>query len=393
MKASLVLFGVFLAAGALSQARTADSADVDAPDPQAQAPATPAPAPAPPPPPPTAWTYKGFSASGYVDVYYNYNENRPSGSNGLQAFNTTANELSLSSLTGSFALDPAPFGFRVDVGYGNTYDAFYASEPTHTDWSRYLLNAYVSYKIKQWKGVQIDFGKFVTSAGAEVTETHLNWNYSRSLLFALGPYYHTGLRVSVPINPNWTVGTQVVTGWNLMRDNNSGKTVGLTSANTLAGGKVVIANNYYMGPENNNTNVGWRNFYDLVVNYNPSAKVSTYFNMDIGSNKNIDKSLSKFYGFAGAAKIQLTNHFALIPRLEYYNDRDGYWTGLPQQLNEFTITGEAKLNDSFFTRLEYRRDWSSQPYFQVNGTPFASKHQNMVVLGFVAWLKPGLFKF
>ena len=32
-------------------------------------------------------------------------------------------------------------------------------------------------------------------AGAEVIETHSNWNYSRSLLFAWAiPYYHMGLR-------------------------------------------------------------------------------------------------------------------------------------------------------------------------------------------------------
>ena len=34
------------------------------------------------------------------------------------------------------------------------------------------------------KGLQIDFGKWVTPNGAEVIETNQNWNYSRSLLFS-----------------------------------------------------------------------------------------------------------------------------------------------------------------------------------------------------------------
>ena len=39
----------------------------------------------------------------------------------------------------------------------------------------------------------MDFGKFVTSAGAEVIESKDNWNYSRSLLFAYAiPYWHFG---------------------------------------------------------------------------------------------------------------------------------------------------------------------------------------------------------
>ena len=37
----------------------------------------------------------------------------------------------------------------------------------------------------------MDFGKFVTSAGAEVIEAKDNWNYSRSLLFVNAiPYLH-----------------------------------------------------------------------------------------------------------------------------------------------------------------------------------------------------------
>ena len=53
----------------------------------------------------------------------------------------------------------------------------------------------------------MDVGKFVTSAGAEVIETNGNWNYSRSLLFALAiPYYHMGVRTSMPVGKHFTGG-------------------------------------------------------------------------------------------------------------------------------------------------------------------------------------------
>jgi len=347
----------------------------------------------PAPAPAAAWVYKGFSASGYLDAYYNLNFNDPSSRISQDmALNTTSNQIGLNSVTGSFQLDPAPFGFRVDTGYGRTYDAFYNSEPKHTDWSQYLLNAFVSYKVKEWKGLQFDFGKFVTSAGAEVTETYLNWNYSRSLLFAFGPYYHFGLRATMPVNSNWTLGTQVVTGWNLVRDNNTGKTIGLTSVNTLAKGKVTIANNYYAGPENDNANAGWRNFYDLVVTASESRKLATYLNVDIGSNRNIDRTMSRFYGIAAAGRYQILHTFAVSPRLEYYCDCDGFWTGVPQHLKEFTLTGEHKLNDSFIARLEWRRDWSDKPFFQNGGTPLALDRQSMLTLGVVVLFKPGMFQ-
>lgn len=347
---------------------------------------------APEPPPPTAYTYKGFNFSGYVDTFYIYNSNGPSNRiSGAQAFTYTSDKLSLNSVTGSFSYDPKPIGFRLDVGNGRTYDAFYLSEPKHTEWSRYFLNAYVSFKPTAWKGVQVDLGKFVTSAGSEVTETYLNWNYSRSLLFAYGPYYHMGARVTIPVRSNWSLGAHAITGWNVVRDNNSGKTFGFMSVNTLK--KVTIANTYYTGPENNNTNKGWRNFYDLAVAMTPTSKLSAYINYDAGRNKSPFSATSTFWGVAGAARYEFNKYFAVAPRLEHYRDENGFWFGTPISMNEFTLTGEVKVNQSIIWKAEYRKDWADQPYFQKGLIPGATKDQNLFLVGFTFVVKPGMLKF
>ena len=104
-------------------------------------------------------------------------------------------------------------------------EIFHATEPGGLEIYKHIFQAYVSLKPAKWHGFQVDFGKFVTSAGAEVTETHLNWNYSRALLFANGPYYHFGLRTTAPLSKNFTAGVQLVNGWNNVEDNNSAKTV------------------------------------------------------------------------------------------------------------------------------------------------------------------------
>lgn len=341
---------------------------------------------------PDAFSWKRLQITGYVDSFYNLNHNHPPGSaSQLQALNLTANKWSLSSATASIQSAPAPLGFRVDVGMGRTYDAFWLSEPSHDGWTRQLLNAYVSVKPASWKGVQLDFGKFVTSAGAEVTESHLNWNYSRSLLFAFGPYYHTGLRASVPVGGRWTVGGALVTGWNTVRDNNTGKTMGFTSTGNF--GKVSIANTYYTGPENTGVNRGWRNFYDSVVTVTPSSRVSMYFNFDAGNNRLPAASSATFWGVAGAGRIAITRNLALAPRLEYYSDRDGFWTGAPNSFHEFTLTAESKLNNNLISRLEFRKDWSSEPFFRRENSPFPARHQTMLVAGVMIVLTPRLFDF
>ena len=103
-----------------------------------------------------------------------------------------------------------------------------SGNPTGTG-LKYVEQMYVATKPPKWKGFEADFGQFTTSAGAEVIESGDNWNYSRSLLFANAiPYYHFGLRTSIPIGSAFTGGVQVVQGWNNIFDNNSGKTVGIT---------------------------------------------------------------------------------------------------------------------------------------------------------------------
>lgn len=359
----------------------------------AQTPATPAPESAPAPASlPDSFAWKRVQFSGYVDTFYHVNYNHPPGrTSQLQAFNFIADKWCLASATATIQSAPAPIGFRVDVGMGRVYDAFWLSEPSHDGWSRHLLNAYVSVKPAAWHGVQLDFGKFVTSAGAELTESHLNWNYSRSLLFAFGPYYHTGLRASVPVGERWTVGGALVTGWNTVRDNNTGKTLGFTSTGNF--GKVTVANTYYAGPENTGTNRGWRNFYDSVVTVNPSSRVSMYLNFDVGNNRTAAAPSSTFWGVAGAGRIVLSRNFALAPRLEYYSDRDGFWTGAPNSFREFTLTAESKLSDNLISRLEFRRDWSSQPFFQHQAGPALARRQTMLVAGVMIVLSPRLLDF
>src|SRR5262249_54867993 len=148
----------------------------------------------------------------------------------------------------------------------------------------------VSYLAPTPKGsLQFDFGKFVTPAGFEVIETKDNWNYSRSLLFALAiPYYHQGLRVAYSPNDKATVTGFVFNGWNNSVDNNPGKSVGLQGL-FKPNAATAITLNYIGGPETTGTNDGWRHLFDATVTYNPNMKTSLAVNYDYGKDKNSDQ--------------------------------------------------------------------------------------------------------
>lgn len=263
---------------------------------------TPAPTPAPPPaPPPSAWTQWGTDFSllfdGYVDKSFN---SPPSGFNDLRNFDVRADTLHLSMAKLTIDHAPAPVGFHLDVGFGQTFDIIHSGN-RDPEAFKYFEQAYVSFKPKSWHGLEVDAGEFVTAAGAEVIESNANWNYSRSLLFAYAiPYYHFGVRASFPIGPHFTGGVQVVQGWNDIYPINSGKTVGLNGA--YAWKKVTWTNVYYVGPEKPHTTTGVRHLFDTTVQVNPNDHLSYYINFDYGQDKNIGSGSSKWTGIAGAAQ-------------------------------------------------------------------------------------------
>ena len=150
----------------------------------------------------------------------------------------------------------------------------------------YIEQAYISVKPPKAKGFEMDFGQFVTSAGQEVIETMNNWSYSHGLLFSYAiPYYHFGLRTSMPVTKVWTAGVQVVNGWNNDTDNNGGVTIGLTSS--LVKPKYTWNLNYYVGPENGQlaAQKGYRNLFDTTLLLTPNAKFNAYVNYDYGQNR------------------------------------------------------------------------------------------------------------
>jgi hypothetical protein len=343
---------------------------------------TPAPSPAP------NWSIGSIGISGLLDGYYSFNNNHPaSGFNTLRNFEVKSNQFSLNMTKLSLSHSADPIGFTLDLGYGRAWQIFHATDPASSV-TQYIPQAYVSIKPERWGGLQFDFGKFYTSAGAELTENNLTWSYGRGYLYTNGPYYHFGARVSKPLTSKFTVGLQVVNGWNNVEDNNSGKTIGVTTA--WVGSKISWYNTFYTGPEKNATNKGHRHFYDTVLNLTPTSRTSFYANFDYGrENRAFGTRAAEWLAIGVAGRVQTTAHTDVALRYENYNDRQGFITGTAQALNSFTLTGEYKWAQGLLSRLEYRRDWSNRPFFE-HGFQGLAKSQDTVTLGFVAYFAANL---
>ena len=367
-------------------AAAAAAATTSAPDQQAPAPPQPPPpeAPPPPPPPPAPPTFlQSIQVTGFVDTYYNWNFNQTS-PEALRNFDVTHNSFSLNYAEVAVAKAPTEqsrAGFRMDFGAGDTANLVNAFEPGGTDFLKYVQQAYVS--VLAGKALTIDFGKFVTPAGAEVIENKDNFNYSRGLLFALAiPYYHAGARIGYAFNDKVSFTGYLVNGWNDVKDNNKDKTV-IGSLTVKPTAKTAIITNYIVGNEqaDDADGSGARNLLDLVATYTATDKMSVLGNFDYGHDKIAGDGVD-WYGAAFGLKFQVSPTFAFSPRYEVFKDADGFATGQTQTLQEITFTGEYKIPAGFIARFEFRNDFSDKKFF-TNDNDVLKKTQPTFAIGLI----------
>jgi len=311
------------------------------------------------------------SFSGFVDVYYGQNFNNPATRlNSLRFFDGSTNQFGLNMIELIVDKQPDPSnsrtGYHIALGYGEAMNAIYGASTTGSlSADQYVKEAYFSYLAPVGKGLQIDVGKFVTPAGAEVIETKDNFNYTRGLLFSYAiPYYHFGMRAKYAFNDKYSLTGYFVNGWNDVIDNNTGKTYGL-SLGWNPNKRWSIAQNYMAGPELSNDNSSWRQLTDTVVTYNATKKLTLMTNYDYGRGDHMFGVVPPVYwtGVAGYFKYALNDKYSIASRYEYYNDHYGFTTGTPGHIQEFTGTFEHPVATHILTRLEFRQDVANNPIF------------------------------
>jgi hypothetical protein len=374
--------------------------------PASAAAATSTPAPAAPAAPSIAGLLGPVTLSGFVDAYYGYNSNQPGNrTTALRNFDINSDQFSLNmiELIADKAPDPAAshVGFHVALGFGQAMNLVNSTEtgspnapstpvggPVVSNFDQYLKEGYLEYLVG--KKLQINVGKFVTPAGAEVIESKDNWNYSRSLLFSWAiPYFHFGASAKYAFNSKFSLTGYLVNGWNNSVDNNSGKTGGFSAAWT-PNAKWSLTETYLGGPEHPNDNSDFRNLSDTVITYTPNAKLSLMANYDYGSDRFVLTSTAPFVlgtrahwdGIAGYIKYAPNANWYIATRGEYFQDVGGFETGTSQNLGEFTLTLQRMLAGKIMSRLEYRYDASDHNAFPDNNGPNKG-NQSTLALGLI----------
>lgn len=357
-----------------------------------------------------------------LDTYYGYNFNKPVGRvNLLRPYDVLSNEFSLNQA--SLVLEHAPdvsagrrWGGRLDLQFGQATDTLQgnpSNEPRPQIY-RNFFQAYGTYVVPVGRGITLDFGKWGSSLGIEGNYTKDQMDYSRSYWFTFLPFYHMGVRASIPLSNRFSVNYWVVNGTNQVEATNGFKDelFGFTAQPAKS---VTWTVNYYLGQEHPDRAAssncgpiplqpglcftairpapdGRTHIFDSYVTWKATTKLTLaaeadYFIQRLWRNASVGESSAPSHvdGGAGYLQYQITPKVAVATRAEYMSDRGGLFSGLTQALKENTVTFDYKLADGFLMRYEWRRDFSNQPSFLSDRQNILSKNQNTATLGLIWW--------
>jgi hypothetical protein len=342
-----------------------------------------------------AW---GLTLNGYLDTSFNLRSGNGLFTSGVstRVFDNDRNSFSVQQAALILAKQPKEgFGGLLNLTAGKDADVIGAfGSGSNTD-NFDVTQAFVQYATGP---VTVIGGKYVTLAGAEVINSTANTIFSRSILFGYAiPFTHTGVRATYALSDTVSLIGGVNNGWDDLRDTNSAKTVELgvsyaplknlsLAAQSYIGRERLCGSTCNTGPE------GQRFLIDLVGTFNATDKLTLVLNFDYARQSNATAftpsatSNAKWQGVAGYATYQINDKWRTTLRGEYFDDKDGYRTGVAQKWKEVTLDLSYLAHKNFELRTDLRFDRSNVASFvDANGV---TAGKNQVSLGLDA-----LFKF
>jgi len=365
---------------------------------------------------------KGNTINFALDGYYAYNFSHPYGRvNLLRAYDVLSNVFSLNQANVIFEHVPdlaagRRFGMRLDLQFGQATETLQGNPANELrpEIYRNIFQAYGTYVLPLGRGLTMDFGKWASSLGFENNYTKDQINYSRSYWFSFLPFYHMGLRASLPISDKVGATYWVINGTNQTEPTNAFKDqlFGVVLAPRRTVNWTV---NYYLGQEHPDVIEvektgpvpvqpglnfvpirpapdGRLHIFDSYVSWQSTPKLTLALEGDyviqrLWRNAAAGRSSApaEVWGGAAYARYQLSSHVALGGRAEYLADPQGMFSGVGQALKEATATFDYKIAEGFLMRYEWRRDFSNQPFFQTDTFTGRSKQQTTATVGLVWW--------
>lgn len=325
---------------------------------------------------------------GYIDTYYSYSLNQPA--NNKDPFfvsNDRLNQITINMAYIDVRYKSTNFRARLVPAFGTYMNANYSAEDGSL---KNIVEGSVGVRLFSKKEIWLDVGVLGSPYTNEsaISKDHLM--YTRSFAPQNVPYYLSGAKVTIPLNKKWTATLYLLNGWQVIEDNNDGKSLG-TQLEFRPNSKMLFNWDTYVGDERSTLHPDFRTRYfsDLYWIYHASKKFDATSCVYVGVQDRSGNSSATWATVNFIGRYRFTENVSLSGRIEYFTDKDGVLelTQLKTTGFETYSTGlcfNYSPNHNALLRLETRHFFApSNVYLDKDKNP--TSHYSQLVASLTAW--------
>jgi hypothetical protein len=260
-----------------------------------------------------------LAVGGYIDTYYGYNFGRPANSsNPYFVSSNRHDEMNVNLAYIDLRYRATNFRARFVPGFGTYVNSNYAAEAGTL---KNIIEASVGLRLSAKRNIWMDVGVLGSPYTNEsaISKDHLM--YTRSFAPENVPYYLTGIKVSVPLNPKWTAYLYLLNGWQVIQSNDKNKAIG-TQVEFRPNKKMLFNWDTYFGGNQTAQRPDFRNRYftDLYWIYKANEKVDFTSCVYIGWQERFNSTAAKWWTANLIGRYHFLQKVSLSGRVEYYSD-------------------------------------------------------------------------
>jgi hypothetical protein len=314
-----------------------------------------------------------FDLSGYVEVYYVFDFNRPKNHTRpdfVYSYNRS-NEvnLNLAFIKGSYNTDRSRANLALMTG---TYTN--ANMKNEAGALKNIFEANVGAKLSEKRNLWIDAGIFPSHIGFESAVGRDSWNLTRSILADNSPYFETGVKISYSSDNNtWLLSCLVLNGWQRIQmiDGNSMPSFGTQF--TFKPSEIFTLNSSsFIGTDKPDSVRQMRYFHNLYWIFQLSDRVGITAGFDSGLEEKLANSgYNWWYSPIVTFRANLTDKISFDFRGEYYLDRKNAIVKTvkdqPFSTKGISCNMDYQIAENVLWRIEVRHLSSSGSLYLRNG--------------------------
>lgn len=334
-----------------------------------------------------ALEYEGkITIGAYIDTYYSFDFNKPEDATRPYFVSMNRhNEVNINLAFIDLRYSSTRVRARFVPGLGTYMDSNYAAEEGTL---RNIVEANAGFKLLKDKDLWVDFGVFGSPFTNESAVSRDHLAYTRSFAPEYVPYFLAGAKLTIPVSHKINLYFYVLNGWQQIRDQNSNKALA-TQFEYRPNDKLLLNWNTFIGKENsaiNPTFVGNRFFTDAFFIYTKN-KWSLTGSAYVGSQE-LSTDDAVWYSLNFIAQYTVTEKFALVTRLEHFNDTQSIQIVPITSVSGFRASGSSlginyKIADNFLFRTEARTFFSRDDVFIRNGKDVSNS--SLVTTNLTVW--------